>query len=343
MADAAWLTLLAATLGAERRDHALDRLQIPESLSPVLREPADRVSRLALALALNVALFADLLARVPSGAAYVDAQHRRGRRIRFDHGALRTVRLPMGPTGGLPAGEGAITRVLAPLGYVRVGDYPLPRLRMQGAAYAQQDAPEDVPQFFVSVLDVSALPPEAQAVAVRVFGDSRDPLDAPARALLDALAQGEASLGQAIAGLPGLLAAFGRCHPLPTVADYQLLRTHSVEAAWIATEGQTLNHVTDRVADVEATAADERAAGRAVKAQVERSRAGSVRQTALHADPVERVFADGVRLTVPGSFFEFISRDRIRDEAGQERLDLRFDSSNAQGIFKMTAGGTAER
>ena len=39
---------------------------------------------------------------------------------------------------------------------------------------------------------------------------------------------------------------------------------------------------------------------------------------------------------VPGSFHEFISRDRFVDAHGVERLDLRFDSGNAQGIFKMT-------
>jgi hypothetical protein len=61
---------------------------------------------------------------------------------------------------------------------------------------------------------------------------------------------------------------------------------------------------------------------------------------------VERTFVvdttDGageVTLAVPGSFHEFISRDRHVDEAGVERLDLRFDSSNAQGIFKMTRTG----
>lgn len=336
MAETALSTLLTAVLGPAQRDHALARLRLPEGLDVEL---AAAVPRRTVALALHVALFAELLTRVPSGAAYVEAQRAAGRRIVLDHGALRTVRLPSGDTGALPAGEGAIARVLEPLGYRRVGDYPLPGLRMAGYAYAQQDAPEDLPQFFVSALDVAALPPPAQAVAERVFGASTDPLDAEAQALLAALAaRGVASLAQALAGLRGLLAAFGRCHPLPTLADYQALREVSVEAAWIATEGQVLNHVTDRVEDVEQTAAAERAAGRAVKERIEVSRAGSVRQTALLADPVQRTFADGRSLTVPGSFFEFISRDRIATGDGGWRLDLRFDSRNAQGIFKMTAG-----
>jgi hypothetical protein len=44
-----------------------------------------------------------------------------------------------------------------------------------------------------------------------------------------------------------------------------------------------------------------------------------------------------VTRSVPGSFYEFISRDRIDGVA----LDLGFDSGNATGIFKMTAAEVA--
>ncbi|HEY2737329.1 MAG TPA: DUF1338 domain-containing protein, partial [Thermoanaerobaculia bacterium] len=39
---------------------------------------------------------------------------------------------------------------------------------------------------------------------------------------------------------------------------------------------------------------------------------------------------------VPGSFYEFITRLPM-EEDGKTKLDLSFDSSNAQAIFKMTA------
>jgi hypothetical protein len=42
-------------------------------------------------------------------------------------------------------------------------------------------------------------------------------------------------------------------------------------------------------------------------------------------------------LTVPGSFYEFISRDVVTGSDGKKRLDLRFDYSNAQTVLKMTA------
>ena len=131
-------------------------------------------------------------------------------------------------------------------------------------------------------------------------------------------------------------------HDTPQLADYRLLLAESEEAAWIATEGSVFNHATDRVADVSVTANTQRALGRPIKDVVEISATGSVRQTAFRADPVVRAFRseDGlVEMTVPGSFYEFISRDLIERPEGDASLDLRFDSSNAQGIFKMTRAG----
>ena len=137
------------------------------------------------------------------------------------------------------------------------------------------------------------------------------------------------------------MSCFARQHATPRLADYRTLLAQSAEAAWIATEGNVFNHATDRVGDVDALAAAQRALGRPMKPAVEVSASGRVRQTAFRADPVERIFLDDdgreVRLETPGSFYEFITRD----EEAVGRLDLRFDSSNAQGIFKMTQASAA--
>jgi Domain of unknown function (DUF1338) len=79
-----------------------------------------------------------------------------------------------------------------------------------------------------------------------------------------------------------------------------------------------------------------------MKDAVEVSASGRVRQTAFRAAQVQRPFRDASGATVmrevPGSFYEFITRDTLTDtETGAKKLDLGFDSSNAQGIFKMTA------
>lgn len=327
--------LVEAVLGAAEARNLLASLTIDAAL---LDDHGPHVSRAAFAMAMNLLLFRDLLDRVPSGAAYVADTLARGGRVTFDHGALRTIRLPQGPTGALPAGQDAFTRILLPLGYEPVGLYPLDRLKMTGRAYAHADAPEAIPQFFLSELHVDRFDPEFAEVAARVFGTSRDPLDHAARRLLDRYAAREAVFfEEAATALPIIVAAFDRQHEPPSLDDYRLLLSRSNEAAWIATEGNAFNHATDRVPDVAALADRLRAEDWPIKDKLEISRTGRVRQTALRADSVERLFANGELRAVPGSFYEFISRD-VDPATG--RMDLAFDTGNATGIFAMTSASS---
>lgn len=329
-------TLVVAHLGKDDARAALDALEIAPSL---LAEQGNAVSRAAFAMAMNVILFHDLLARVPTGAAYVADRLASGGRVLFDHGALRTVRFAQGPTGALPPGEDAFTRIFLPLGYNLAALYPLDRLRMTGRAYSHEDHPEAIPQFFLSELHVDRFAPDVVEAAHRVFDSSVDPLNGVAQTLLARMAEAkEAPLAMAEAALPAIIAAFDRQHQPPTVADYELLLSHSNEAAWIATEGNAFNHATDRVPDV-ATLADRlKAEDKPMKDRLEISATGRVRQTAFRADSVERPFAGGEWRTVPGSFYEFISRDL---DPATGALDLAFDTGNATGIFAMTSAAEA--
>lgn len=329
-------TLVVAHLGKDDARAALDALEIAPFL---LAEQGNAVSRAAFAMAMNVILFHDLLARVPTGAAYVADRLASGGRVLFDHGALRTVRFAQGPTGALPPGEDAFTRIFLPLGYNLAALYPLDRLRMTGRAYSHEDHPEAIPQFFLSELHVDRFAPDVVEAAHRVFDSSVDPLNGVAQTLLARMAEAkEAPLAMAEAALPAIIAAFDRQHQPPTVADYELLLSHSNEAAWIATEGNAFNHATDRVPDV-ATLADRlKAEDKPMKDRLEISATGRVRQTAFRADSVERPFAGGEWRTVPGSFYEFISRDL---DPATGALDLAFDTGNATGIFAMTSAAEA--
>jgi hypothetical protein len=331
-------SLTATAIGAEAAAATLAVLEIPASARA---NDGPSVSRTTFAMALNAALFHGLVERAPTGAAYVADVRAAGGRVMLDHGALRTVRLAEGPTGALPPGYLAFARILEPLGYEAAGLYPLERLKMTGRAFRHRDDPEGLPQFFVSELHADRFSPAFQAVAAHLFGATRDPLDATARAALDALARENACEAQlAHAAMPVLVAAFGRWSPRPELVAYEALLAESAEAAWIATEGNAFNHATDRVGDVEAVAEAQRRLGRPIKPQVERSASGRVRQTAFRADPVAREFLDGERVVtrqVPGSFYEFITRDRLPSPVDGVALDLGFDSGNAQGIFKMTA------
>lgn len=323
--------LLAAAIDESKAGLALTTLTI----DPALAGTGDTVSRAQVAMALNAALFADLLDRVPTAQRYIDAVRGVGETIVFDHGALRTID---GETGALPRGHMAFGRFLAPLGYEVVGLYPLPKLKMTGRAYAQRDLPDMIPQFFVSELHVDQLPEAAQGACANVFGTSTDPLGEAEWTALDTLASdGAADFATALTALKGAIACFERQHEPPALADYEVLLPETKEGAWIATEGNAFNHATTRTADVMALSDTLKDEGYPMKAAVEVSKNGRVRQTAIIADKVVRPFreADGseVPLEVPGSFYEFITRD-IDPETG--KLDLTFDSGNATGIFAVT-------
>lgn len=328
--------LLSKQIGAQAAADLLSLMHI----SPKFRLWQDGlVSRAELAQALNMVLFAGILDRVPTGKAYTNDVAASGGKVVFDHGALRTVR--WFGIGELPPGEAAFTRILKPLGFRLNGVFPLDRLNMTGRSYAHIDDADNISQFFVSELHPERFSKPFQQAVTNVLGNSRDPLTPTAIALLAELDRdGHLPLELAQELLPVLVACFARQHAEPSLEDYELLLKESAEMAWIATEGNVFNHATDRVADVFALSDAQKALGRPIKPSVEVSGSGRVKQTAFKADMVVRNFrdADGalVERTVPGSFYEFITRD-THLVAGQTVLDLGFDTSNAQGIFKMTA------
>jgi hypothetical protein len=328
---------LESIVGAERSHRLFEVLKVSGAL---MEESGASISRAGIAQVLNMMLFEDLLNRVPDAKLYAEDCLRDGKKIMHDHGAVRSVALS--GMGALPAGEEAITRILRPLGYALNGVYPLERLKMTGRSYAQVEYPEELAQFFVSELHPDRFSAEFQAAVQRVTSTSRDPLTAEAKALLVELeAQRSLPVEKAVALLPVLAKVFSRQHDDPALADYEILLAESAEMAWIATEGNAFNHATDRVIDVDRLAEEQKALGRAMKATVETSQSGRVRQTAFLAARVRRNFRiEGgslIEKEVPGSFYEFITRLPLPAEDGKTKLDLSFDSSNAQAIFKVTA------
>nr|WP_281664151.1 DUF1338 domain-containing protein [Paraburkholderia fungorum] len=334
--------LLLKLLGTEKTARLFATLNHPR----ILNEWEDgTVTRAEMAQAMNMALFEDLLGRSANGRRYTEETTAAGGSVYFDHGALRTVR--WAASGALPPGEAAFARILRPLGFSINGRYPLDRLGMTGRAWAHDDAPDEIAQFFVSELHPERFSTAFQQAVTNVIGTSRDPLTPQAAGQLWELErEGVLPLEAAHALLPVIVGAFARQHEMPREADYAVLLNESAEMAWIATEGNAFNHATDRVADVFKLSDEEKAKGRPMKPEVERSRSGRVFQTAYRADVVRREFraADGSIVTreVPGSFYEFITRKRTFDQdARRWETDLRFDAGNAQGIFKMTASQAA--
>jgi len=332
------INLVEQVIGAEACAWVVKLMAVPSGFAEWKNGSA---SRKELAQALNMVLFHDLLMRVPTGRRYTEEVAARGGKVFHDHGALRTVRWI--DNGALPPGESAFTRILGPLGYRLNGVFPLDRIGMTGRSYAQQDSPDEIAQFFVSELHPEKFSVTFQATVSRVLLSSRDPLSPKSQGVLHELARdGRLGFDDGVALLPELKACFARQHDMPSLADYEILLSESAEMAWIATEGNVFNHVTDRVDDLLRVTREQNALQRPMKQAIEVSKSGRIRQTAFKADPVLRDFRadDGqiVAREVPGSFYEFITRAHYIDSVEDARkLDLGFDAANAQGIFKMTA------
>jgi len=333
--DAHLFQLVAATLGEAAAEWVFAHVAIPEGLAG-FANTEQQLHRVWLAEALNLSLFHKLVEAVPNGRLYVEEQRQDGRQVVFDHGAIRTVDWP--ENGALPRGRHAFTRLLEPLGFTDVRTYPLTKLKMTGYAYRQMDLPADIAQFFVSELHPGRFSEAFQQAVTRVCETSRDPLTAEHLATLRTLRQTRhCTVAAALQLLPALYQAFDCQHATVQESDYQALLSESAEMAWIATEGNRFNHLTDRVSDLQAVVDHQRTLQRPMKDSIETSSSRRVMQTAYKAVQVHRDFIDAhgqtVQRTVPGSFVEFIQRE-VDEETGE--LDLHFDSSNAQGIFKMT-------
>ena len=214
--------LVKGLLGGSAADALFTQLEIdPRIVKPV----GETVSRAEMAQALNMALFYDLHERVPEGHDYVQDVMAAGQKITFDHGALRTVAWP---SGALPPGEAAISRVLRPLGFQVADVYPLPRLKMTGRAWAHADFPETIAQFFVSELHPEQFSDRFQAAVTRVLADSVDPLGPQDIARLERLGRdGHLPWTCALALMPKIVACFGRQHGGFALADYETLLAES--------------------------------------------------------------------------------------------------------------------
>ncbi len=331
--DVTVFSIIRDIIGGIRTDEFSHVVLIPDALSSFGDE---NVPRAHLSMSLFLALYADLLERVPHALEYFERRKDNDETIFLDHGAVRTVLCTR--NGDLPAGEAALSRILVPLGYYHNHTYPLPKLRMTGRSYVHEDYPELIPQYFVSELHPEQVGDDNfEKTVIKVVENSREPLS---REILDDLtfvAENKfLPRDRTTNFLQQIIAAFSRQHEVPLLSHYEDIKKLSAEMAWITTEGNAFNHATDRVNDVMELSEEEKNLGSPIKDTVEVSATGTILQTAYKADIISRPFRleddEIVHKDVPGSFFEFITRNTLEDG----KVDLAFDANNATGIFAMT-------
>ena len=157
---------------------------------------------------------------------------------------------------------------------------------MTGRSHAQSDYPEDIAQFFISELHPERFSAEfLDRRHTASPSTSIDPVTPEAQSLLKKLESRHArspskrQRPSCPSSSPASIVSIRDA----ALADYDILLAESPEMAWISTEGNAFNHATDRVADVDQLAAEQKALGQPMKAAVETSQSGRVRQTAFHA------------------------------------------------------------
>lgn len=331
--DITVLSIIRDIIGGQKTDEFSHVVLIPEAISSFGDE---QVSRAQLSMSLFLVLYADLLERVPHALEYFNRRKSEEETIFLDHGAVRTVLCSR--NGTLPEGEAALNRILIPLGYFHNHTYPLPKLKMTGRSYTHKDFPELIPQYFVSEFHPEKVGDDNfEKAVISVVETSREPLSQEILDDLTFIAKNNFLPRERSTNfLQEISIAFSRQHEVPLLRDYEILKKHSAEMAWIATEGNSFNHGTDRVKDVMELSEQEKALKNPIKDTVEVSASGTIMQTAYKADTIYRPFRQDddeiIQKQVPGSFFEFITRQTLDDES----LDLAFDASNATGIFAMT-------
>lgn len=331
--DVTIYSIVREIIGGIRTDEFSHVILVPEAISSFGDE---NISRAQLSMSLFLVLYADLLERVPHALEYFNRLKSEEETIFLDHGAVRTVLCSR--NGELPEGETALNRILIPLGYFHKHTYPLPKLKMTGRSYTHEDLPGLIPQYFVSEFHPEKVGDDNfEKAVISVVETSRDPLSQQILDDLTFIANNKYLPRERSTNfLQEVAAAFSRQHEVPFLRDYETIKAHSAEMAWITTEGNSFNHATDRVADVMELAENERTIGSPIKDTVEVSGSGTIMQTAYKADAISRPFRlddnEIIQNDVPGSFFEFITRSKLDDGT----IDLAFDASNATGIFAMT-------
>ena len=280
--------------------------------------PADDAERFLVELL--DALWERYHARVEPARRFEAMVEAQGRAWRNDHVAFRAVAWQK-PASGLFT----IARPFEALGYAAAGCYEFPDKKLSAVHYRHRNAA--FPKLFISELKAWELSPGARAVLARSLErQAPSPLGDDA---LAALASGAAADRAAL--LQACLEFFTRRPwPAPERADMQALDRESQYGAWVLAHGREVNHFTGAVDDIERAVADLRAAGVAMKAEIEGAKGSPLRQSSTEAVvlPVE-VSDGGAAATMPWTYAYFELAERSQGFEG-------FFGPQATNLFDMT-------
>ncbi len=272
--------------------------------------------------------------RVPDVSAIIKAMIKEGiinspGEIENDHIAFRTMGVPN-------LGIKSLEKVFLHYGYVKKGYYYFPEKKLNAYWYSPPHA--NYPRIFISELRVKDLSEDAQRVITSYTSEiASDPVD-------------ELNLDDANTVDHFLHSSLWRT---PTVEDYKLLSLESEYAAWVIFNRYYLNHFTVSVHNlklgynaIESYNNFLERSGFLLNdsgGKIKISSDGLLLQSSTVAEMVEAEFANGRKVTIPGSYVEFAERKVLPEylllDAKDVNRDHRregFETANADKIFEST-------
>jgi hypothetical protein len=260
-----------------------------------------------------------------------------------DHIAFRTFNTP---AGDLPHGIEALARMITPFGYEAAGSYEFKDKFLTARHYEHEDAL--LPKIFISQLEVSELPKDAQ----RLINESV----AGAQCLLDTDTQAQLRFPDLMLEEAESTKLIDRLYEHVTRLPWSPPRREAVielnkasqYGAWTLLHGNNVNHFTayineQQVAewpDIEATIAGLHAAGIPMKQTIEGDPGSKLRQTATEAVDEECAVteADGRpgRLKWSYAYYELAERGNVPGPDGKPTRFNGFLGPQATNLFEMT-------
>jgi hypothetical protein len=216
-----------------------------------------------------------------------------------DHVAFRTL--------AGPAGIKMIEGVFAKRGWKIGGAYEFSDTHLRAIHMTRPG----YPRIFISELDATKLPGDAQAALAKL------PSDPPPKADDD-----------------DALADWFKPPPPPSARDLDVVGKVSQYGAWLLAFGRRVNHFTGSVDDIEAWQTKLVDAGVPMKKDIEGDRGSKLRQSATEAARVDVTLDDGSKRALPYAYFEIAQRDAGFDG---------FLGPQARQLFDMTAGAPIVR
>ncbi len=282
--------------------------------------------------------------RVSYAQKYVDIVNQKNGNVVNDHCAFRTFNTNV---GSQKAGIEAISEILEILGYQKISPYSFPTKHLNSFHY-QHPTELSFPKFFVTQLEVSLLPIEAQNLINEALKNTKDVLEGKPREFLEKLkTENELPQNEAEVLVDTLDKFFER--PWNPVKKSTILSLNPVSqfAAWTLLHGNSVNHFTAYInhqniaewPDIETTTAGLAEVGIPLKPEIEGLKGSKLRQSSTQAidENCPVIEDDGSLGTLKWSYayYELAERNYIEID-GQKTWFDGFLGEQATNLFEMT-------